>query len=40
MSSKDDRHLVGGYAAVSFLTALIVWFDVFSGLIVTAVRGV
>lgn len=40
MSSKDDRHLVGGYAAMAFSTAFIVWFDVISGLIITNVRGV
>lgn len=40
MSSKEDRHLVGGYVAMAWLTAFIVWFDVFSGLIITNVRGV
>lgn len=39
-SSKDDRHLVGGYAALSWLLAAIVWFDVISGLVITNVRGV
>jgi hypothetical protein len=40
MSSKDDRHLVGGYVALAWLTAFIVWFDVIAGLIITNVRGI
>ena len=40
MSSKDDRHLVGGYVAMAWVTAFIVWFDVISGLVITNVRGV
>ncbi len=40
MSSKDDRHLVGGYVAMAWLTAFIVWFDVISGFVITNVRGV
>lgn len=40
LSSKDDRHLVGGYVAMAWLLAAIVWFSVLSGLVITNVRGV
>ncbi len=40
MDPKTDRALVTGYLALVSLTAAIVWFAVFSGLIVTMTRGV
>jgi hypothetical protein len=39
-SPKDDKHLVGGYVAMAFLTTFVVWFDVFSGLIISNAKGV
>jgi hypothetical protein len=39
MSSKDDRHLVGGYVAMAWTITFIVWFDVITGLIISNVRG-
>jgi hypothetical protein len=40
ISSKDDRHLIGGYVAMAWTTAFIVWFDLISGLVITNVRGI
>lgn len=40
MEPKEDRRLVGPYAAFALFTAAIVWFDVISGLVITMTRGV
>jgi hypothetical protein len=40
MNPKEDKLLVGPYAALAFLIAAIVWFDVISGLLITMTRGV
>jgi hypothetical protein len=37
---KEDRHLALAYAAMVVLAAVIVWFDVISGLVITMTRGV
>jgi len=37
---KEDRLLVRMYAACALLLAAIVWFDVFSGIMITMARGV
>jgi hypothetical protein len=37
---KQDRVLARAYAAIVLLAAAIVWFDVFSGLAITLVKGV
>ncbi|MFT3695838.1 MAG: hypothetical protein QM831_22065 [Kofleriaceae bacterium] len=37
---KDDYSLVRGYAALTVLLTAIVWFDVFSGLVITMTKGV
>jgi hypothetical protein len=39
MEPKEDRHLVGAYAAFSWLVMAIVWFAVISGLVTTMVKG-
>lgn len=40
MNPKEDKLLVGPYLAFSLLIALIVWFDVISGLLITMAKGV
>jgi hypothetical protein len=40
MQPKEDRGLLIGYAALSFLAAAIVWFNVISGLLITMTKGV
>jgi hypothetical protein len=37
---KEDKLVVGPYAAFALLTAAIVWFSVISGLLITMTRGV
>jgi hypothetical protein len=37
---KEDRLLVRMYAACALLVAAIVWFDVFSGIVITMTKGV
>ncbi len=40
MNPKEDKLLIGPYAAFALLVAAIVWFDVISGLLITMTRGV
>jgi hypothetical protein len=40
LQPKDDRALIYGYVALVTLTALIVWFSVVGGIVVTMTRGV
>jgi hypothetical protein len=40
LDPKRDRALARAYAALVWLTAVIVWFDVLSGLAITVVKGV
>jgi hypothetical protein len=40
MDPKVDRGMLVGYAVMVFLSTAIVWFSVFSGLLITLVKGV